>query len=103
MSDFYPQKPAMEDSEKEKAIAKALRDLTSYFKDITEFSERELKAISLLSTDKYLSEMVEQYILNKKHVKRKHSKEILKALELCTKESSTNKKLLDTLLHRERY
>lgn len=47
---------------------------------ITEFNDRELKAISILETDPFFKEYLDFFIQNKKHIKRKHSKEILRAL-----------------------
>ena len=63
------------------ALASSLKILIGYVKEITEFNNSELKAISLIQTDKYLKKMLEYYVKNKKHLKRRHSKEIMKALE----------------------
>ena len=63
------------------ALAKSLKDLVKYIKDITEFNQFELKAISLIQTDKYMKDLLGFYIANKKHLKRRHSKEILTALK----------------------
>lgn len=103
MSEFYPTLPTVQESEKEKALAKALSELTVYFKEITEFSTKELKAISLLQTDQFLAKLLEFYVINKKHVKRKYSKEILKAFEMCSREPKIDKSLVDSFFHRNRY
>lgn len=65
----------------DETIANSLRDLIELLKNVTEFKPNELKAISLLQTDEYLKNMLDFYILNKKHIKRKHSKEILEAIK----------------------
>lgn len=57
-----------------------LKDMINELKMITEFSDSELKAISLLETDKYLQDLLKYYILNKKHVKRKYSAELREVL-----------------------
>ena len=62
-------------------LAQSLNTLTNLLKEITEFSSYELKSISLLQSDKYLKELLTFFIANKKHIKRKYSKEILDALD----------------------
>lgn len=62
-------------------VGEALGEIIKLFKDIQEFSQDELKAISLLQTDKYYQVLLAYYILNRKHVKRKYAKEILTALD----------------------
>lgn len=54
--------------------------LLDQIEQITEFSESELKAISILSSDMFLNEYLQLYMKTKKHVKRKHAKELLEAL-----------------------
>lgn len=64
---------------------KLIRDLLERIEEITEFSESELKAISILESDEYLSSLLSFYKINKKHVKRKHSSELLEALKAIAK------------------
>lgn len=59
--------------------------LTQKIDEITEFSESELKAISILESDKYLSDLLTFYKNNKKHVKRKHANELLEAFRAVAK------------------
>lgn len=87
-----------QESQREIALSKALEKLTDLFTAITEFSNKELKSISLLQTNKYLKDLLSFYVLNKKHVKRKYAKEILKAFDLSTRDSTVNKKLLNRIL-----
>lgn len=61
-------------------IIELLDSLLSKIDQITEFSESELKAISIIQNDQFLSQYLNEYRLTKKHVKRKHSKELLEAL-----------------------
>ncbi len=61
-------------------IVDLLQQILDSIKEITEFNERELKAISILETDPFFEEYLRFFILNKKHVKRKHAKELLEAL-----------------------
>ena len=67
------------ESENDKIYQLLNRILDSLDK-ITEFNDRELKAISILETDPFFKEYLDFFIQNKKHIKRKHSKEILQAL-----------------------
>lgn len=61
-------------------IIELLDSLLSKIDQITEFSESELKAISIIQNDQFLSQYLNEYRLIKKHVKRKHAKELLEAL-----------------------
>lgn len=70
-----------ENEKNEKQIIQLLTRILTDLEGITEFNERELKAISILETDPFFKEYLDFYILNKKHIKRKHSKEILEALK----------------------
>lgn len=65
-----------------KQIIELLTRILSDLESITEFNDRELKAISILETDPYFKEYLDFFIQNKKHIKRKHSKEILEALRV---------------------
>lgn len=58
-------------------LIKLLQDLAKKIDNITEFSDSELKAISILESDSYLSELLSFYKINKKHIKRKHSLELI--------------------------
>ena len=62
--------------------------LTQEVSEITEFNKRELKAISILSINPFMRRFFTSndtknldYIDNKKHLKRKHSKELLKLVK----------------------
>lgn len=70
----------------EKMLGKALLGLVDELKQITEFGERELKILSLFSHDNIIQELLlEYYLPNKKHRKRKHAPEILKAMKYIAK------------------
>lgn len=71
-------------------LAKALETLIIAITNITEYSQRELKAISILSTNRYIKEMLELYVPNKKHLKRKHSLELLKSLKYVSQALSVS-------------
>jgi len=71
-------------------IVKLLNRIIDLLSEITEFSKSELKAISILESDKYLSRLLTFYKKNKKHVKRKHSKELLQALTEIAKAMNPN-------------
>jgi len=62
-------------------IIELLQSLVNSIENITEFSERELKSISILETDPFFEEYLKFFIDNKKHVKRKHAKELLESLK----------------------
>lgn len=83
------------ESENDKIYELLNRILDSLDK-ITEFNDRELKAISILETDPFFKEYLDFFIQNKKHIKRKHSKEILQALaniaSTLRQNNDTNKK-----------
>ena len=89
---------------KDLALSEALKILTDKFNEITEFNKHELKAISLLQTDEYLKELLDFYLPNKKHLKRKYAVEILKAFDMCSRERQLEKGFIDKIIHRnERY
>lgn len=70
----------------EKSLAYGLDKLIDFLGAITEYKRSELFAISLFhAEDKYLSHMVSEYRKEKKHVKRKFSKEIQKFGDSLTK------------------
>lgn len=72
------------ESELDKSVSKALKKLTSMLDNITEYSKNDIMALSMIQTDPILKEMTNFFILNKKHIKRKHSKEILSAYKHLT-------------------
>lgn len=88
---------------KDIALSKALELLTHLFDNITEFSKTELKSISLIQNDKYMKDMLTFFLENKKHLKRKYSKEILKAFEMCSRDYNPNKSLMDKMFKRNEY
>lgn len=94
---FEPIKPK-EESEKsdvmEQQLAIVLSELVPLLKTITEFKQSDLKAISLLQTDKYMKQMLEFYIANLKHIDRKHASEILQAFESTLKSYSQKVEIL---------
>jgi hypothetical protein len=65
----------------ENSLADSLNKLVEMLEGITEYSANELKALSILQSDRYLAAMLQNFVLNKKHVKRKHAAEILQALK----------------------
>ena len=77
-------------SEIESTLAKSLEKLIQMLSDITEFSQNELKALSLIESDRYFAHLLEYYSVNKKHLKRKHSKEILEALKEIAQSINAN-------------
>lgn len=67
-------------NQKDSRLLDIVEKLVDILGTITEFNTSELMAISVLQTDKYYTEILDFYIRNKKHIKRKHAKEILEAL-----------------------
>lgn len=65
----------------ENQIADILLEISKQVFKITEFNPRELMAISMLYNHKYIRPYLDIYLANKKHYKRKHSKELLKMIE----------------------
>ena len=88
---------------KDVALSKALELLTQLFNNITEFNKTELKSISLIQNDRYMKDMLTFFLQNKKHLKRKYSKEILKAFEMCSRDYNPNKSLIDKMFKRNEY
>lgn len=66
-------------------IIDLIQDIIGKIDHITEYNENELMYISMLESDDYFAEMLSFYKENKKHVKRKHSKELLEALDKIAK------------------
>ncbi len=78
-------------------LAKSLEKLVDMLSNTTEFNANELKAISILYSDKYLKALLEFLESNRKHLKRKHSAEILQALQniaSCISANSNNQAIL---------
>jgi len=74
-------------------IANTLEFLVKAIDNITEFNQNELKAISILQTDYRIKRYLSAYLSNKKHIKRKHSDELIKALKtiaLCVSHQNDN-------------
>lgn len=71
-------------------IATSLEKLVNGILNITEFSQNELKAISVLLTDYRLREYLFPLLQNKKHIKRKHSGELQNSLKLISNAILTN-------------
>ncbi len=78
------------ESSLDKTLANSLSKLVDMLSEITEFSQNELKALSILQTDKYFKEFLSFFVVNKKNLKRKHAEEILRALEEIGKCVSAN-------------
>lgn len=91
MTDKIPSfKPLMTQETESKTqivIANSIEKIVEYFNNITDFNSRELKAMSILMTNKYYANLLKFYIENKKHVKRKHAKEIMEALKIIAEAS----------------
>lgn len=66
-------------------ILDLLKDLMVEVKGITEVNQNELKALSLIESDEFLKDLLSFYSSNKKHVKRKYSKEIIQIFEEMVK------------------
>lgn len=78
------------------ALAKGLETLTTGLVNITEFSNYDLKAISVLQEVKHFVPYLNFYIHNKKHIRRKHAKELLTGIKHFSRkviENSENKRL----------
>lgn len=71
-------------------IVDLLQQILNSINEITEFNERELKAISILETDPFFQEYLEFFIDNKKHVKRKHARELLESLKAIAESLQSN-------------
>lgn len=67
-------------NKKDEKILEIIQGLLEKIESITEFNDRELMSISMLQNDIYLSNLLNFYVNNKKHLGRKHSKELLTAL-----------------------
>lgn len=68
-------------------LLEQLASIVSQLKDITEFNNRELKAISVLSMNPFMRRFFTSdksknldYVDNKKHLKRKYEKTLLKTI-----------------------
>jgi len=103
---FEEVKPATVESKTERVLGQSFEKLVEEFTKITEFKEKELKSISLLMTNKYFAKLLKFYVANKKHLKRRHAREILKLSEEVAKAISSTKEpageasLMDRLLKR---
>lgn len=62
-------------------IAKSIEHLVNELTNITEYTPRDLLPLSMYAHDRFILPHFSVFIKNKKHYKRKHSKEILEALE----------------------
>lgn len=71
-------------------IANTLDLLVKGILNITEFSQNELKAISIIQTDRRLASFLVKYLENKKHIKRKHSNELINALQTIARSINTS-------------
>lgn len=85
-----------QDSQLDKSIGAGIEKLADMIDDITEYSQRDLLALSMIMTDKIMYKLVKFYIANKKHYKRKFSKELLEAFK-CLTENSKSQSLLQKL------
>jgi argininosuccinate lyase len=86
MSIFQPVQ--QKTNEIDSKIANTLDLLIKGILNITEFNEKELKAISILQTDYRMKKYLAGYLSNKKHIKRKHSDELIKALKTISESIS---------------
>lgn len=75
------QKKISKDDTIENKIASVLLDVVHEMFKITEFKERELTEISKLSENRYLKPRLKIRLQNKKHLKRKHAKELLDTIK----------------------
>lgn len=69
------------DSLIEKVVSDSIKDLIEMIKNITEFNQNELKSLSMIQSIEPLEKLMHFYVINKKHLKRKHSMEVLRALK----------------------
>lgn len=77
-------------------IIDLLQQILNSINEITEFNERELKAISILETDPFFQEYLEFFIDNKKHVKRKHARELLESLKAIAEAIQPNENITES-------
>jgi len=94
-----------QESKTQIVIANSIEKIVKFFENITDFNSRELKAISILITNKYYANLLNFYIANKKHIKRKHAKEILEALKIISEplkiqENDKESNLLERILRK---
>lgn len=68
-------------SDLEITLALSLEKLVDKLDDITEFSMRDLVPLSMLHHHKYIKPHIEYLEKNKKHLKRKHAKELLQVVK----------------------
>ena len=74
------------DGDVEKSVANSLNTLMDYLGETTEYKRNELFAISLFQAeDKYLFNMLKFYVQNKRHLKRKFSKEVRETIGVISK------------------
>lgn len=73
-----------ESNELQIAIAGCLEKLTNILSNITEFKQNKLRSYSLLQNNKYIEKLLSYEIKNIKHIKRKHSQEILTAYKFLS-------------------
>lgn len=66
-------------------ILDIVKQLLEEVKGITEVNTNELKALSLIESDEFLKDLLVYYSKNKKHVKRKFSKEIIEVFQEMVK------------------
>ena len=62
-------------------LANSIQRLVNMLDNITEYSMKDLVPLSMLQNHKYISPYLEFLKENKKHIKRKHAKEVLHAIE----------------------
>lgn len=75
------EKKASKNDNIDNKIASVLLDVVNQVFQITEFKERELTEISKLSENRYLRPRLQIRLRNKKHLKRKHAKELLDTIK----------------------
>ena len=62
-------------------LAGSIKKLVDMLDNITEYSMRDLVPLSMLQKHEYIKPYLEFLKKNKKHIKRKHAKEVLQAIE----------------------
>jgi len=62
-------------------LASSIKKLVDMLDNITEYSMNDLVPLSMLQNHKYISPYLKFLKKNKKHIKRKHAKEVLQAIE----------------------
>lgn len=80
--DIFSDLETQKDNPVHLALSEVLKELThSFIKDTTNISKRELKAIAILKQNKYIWNILQDYLPLKKQVNNAFTKDIQKVIE----------------------